>query len=281
MLDRKGAKFLESDIVFLIETVNPDLIAKLDTIKNDPELIEGMLDNEADRLFKRIMQTEEEGVIARISPQLLFEVVLRTAYRDMITQSYTVERIFTQKIPVFDMPAVVQFLKNKNIIRYLSDMLASFTRVESYSISIRVRKGIWRRTKFDDMDIDSLQRFCRSVHEEQRFAFYKRIADLCLFITGIFPEYATMGFGFASTDQMNSRLFGRLRRTAEEYEEEGRLFYRLAGKHKDADVTKLSEVFQQLCESFDLARKPLNYISEHYLYFYKQRLFPNISSTSS
>ncbi len=46
----KGAptvEFSESDILFLVETVEPALLSKLDTIKDDPDIIEGMMKHEA------------------------------------------------------------------------------------------------------------------------------------------------------------------------------------------------------------------------------------------
>jgi hypothetical protein len=271
-------EFSESDLLFLVETGDPGLVAKIDTIKRDPVIIEGMMDHEAHRLFRRIMLMGEDSIMARITPRFLFEVLLRMARRDLVTQSYTVERMATQKIPVFDIPAVVRFLDNKRVLKYLGDMMSSFIRVESFSLPVRVRKGIWRRIRFSDMDIDSLQRFCQAADEEHRFTFYKRIADLCLFITGIFPEYPTMDFGHIFNNGVRQSHSGRFKRSVEDYEEEGRHFYKLAGEHKDAEVMNLIEVFQQLHEGFSLARKPLNYISEHYLHLIKQSLFPSLSS---
>jgi len=157
-------------------------------------------------------------------------------------------------------------------------MLASFTRIESFTWSVRVRKGIWRKVRFNDMDIDSLLRFCQAVDEGQRFAFYKRIADLCLFILGMFPEYVTAGYHYPSSGGARPGFFGRLRRSTGDYEEEARWFYRLAGEHRDAALLDLAGVLRQLHDGFNLAKKPLNYISEHFLRFKKERLFPSLSA---
>jgi hypothetical protein len=45
------AEFSESDILFLIETADPALLSKIETIKDDPDIIEGMMEHEASRLF--------------------------------------------------------------------------------------------------------------------------------------------------------------------------------------------------------------------------------------
>lgn len=275
MVEKTPGGLSDNDILFLLETVDPRLLTKIETLKGDPAIIEGMLDQEAGRLFRRIMLMGEEGITTRISPRLLFEVLLRKALRDMQTQSYTVERTAYRKIPVFDTREVTRLLTNKAVLRYLADMLCSFTRIQSFTTSIRIRKGIWRRVRFNDMDINSLIRYCQNLDEEHRFAAYRRIADLCLFILGMFPEYASPAPAHSPGGQPPP--LRRLERSAEDYEEEGRHFYRLAGEHRDAGLLDLSEVLWQLHTNFNLAKKPLNYISETLLQFTKQKLFPQPS----
>jgi hypothetical protein len=220
----------------------------------------------------------EETITITITPRFLFEILLRAARRELENQAYTVERTATQKVPVFDTPEVVRFLSNKLVLKYLADMLNSFTRIESFTFPIRVRKGVWRKIRFNDMDIDSLLRLCQGIDEEHRFGFYRRIADLCIFILGMFPEYVTMDYRYPSSGEARPKLFGRLRRSAEDYEEEGRRFYKLAGEHRDAKILDLAEVMWQLYEKFNLAKKPLNYISEHFIRFRKAKLFPSLSA---
>ncbi len=90
----------------------------------------------------------------------------------------------------------------------------------------------------------------------------------------MFPEYVTTDFCYPSRGEARPKLFGRLRKSAKDYEEEGKRFYKLAGEHRDAAVLELSGVLQQLHEKFNLAKKPLNYISEHFLQFRREKLFP-------
>lgn len=277
MAGRLLTEFLDSDVLFLLETVEPRLVTKMDTVKGDPNIIEGMLDQEAGRLFERIMLMSEENLMARISPRFLFEVLLRRALTELKGQSYTMERSANQKIPVFDTREVVQFLNNKIALRYLADMLSSFTRIESFALPVRVRKGVWRKIRFSDMDIDSLISLCGAMDEQHRFAYYKRIADLCLFILGMFPEYATHDSRYSPGGEVSRQPVRRLQKSAEDYEEEGRRYYKLAGEHKNARILELAEVLWQLHEKFNLAKKPLNYISENILQFKRRELFPSLS----
>ena len=71
-----AALFSDNDVIFLLETVAPRLVSRFDILKDDPTSIEGMLEQETDKLFERIMPMGE-GMIARITPRFLFEVLLR------------------------------------------------------------------------------------------------------------------------------------------------------------------------------------------------------------
>ncbi len=274
---RKTVRLSDGDIRFLVETVAPQLLSRLDVIKGDVRLIAGMLNQEAEKIFERIVLTDEERVITSISPAFLFEVLLRKAAKDLRTQGYTIEKAGFQKVPVFDAREVVDFLSEEGTVEYLVDMLTSFTKIRSFAIAVRVRKGIWRRFRFSDMDVDSLIKFCESVDDEHRFAFYKRIADLCLFILGMFPEHVMPSYQAASKADIACASLRRVRWSAEDYEEMGRRFYKLASLHKDADILGLAGVLHRFHRKFSLARKPLTYISENLLKSKKRKLFPSIS----
>jgi hypothetical protein len=60
---------------------------------------------------------------------------------------------------------------------------------------------------------------------------------------------------------------------AEDYEKEGRKFYRLAAEHPSARELDLSDIFWTLQEDFPKAKKPLNFIAEHYLRYKRCRFF--------
>ncbi len=136
------AEFSKSDILLLVEAEDPALLSKIDTIKDDHVIIEEMMEHEASRIFQRIMLMSEETTMATITPRFLFEILFRTARKELKSQAYTVERTANQRIPVFDTPEVIRFLNNKVTLSYLADMLTSFTRIESFTLPVRVRKGV-------------------------------------------------------------------------------------------------------------------------------------------
>lgn len=216
---------------------------------------------------------DDDEIFLKISPTLFFEILLRKAANDLDKASYTVERTSTMKIPVFDARDVVDLLTKESLLAYLADMLSSFTRIESYAISFRARKGIWHKIRFSDFDIQSLMSFCEVVEDEYRLRFYKRIADICLFVLGLFPDYTERDYRYPFSGHLRPQTPGKVRTSPEDYEKEGRKFYRLAAEHHSAKEMELSEIFWALHGNFQTAKKPLNFIAEHYLHFRRHTVF--------
>ncbi|MCH7705714.1 MAG: hypothetical protein IIB33_01540 [Chloroflexi bacterium] len=224
-----------------------------------------------EKVLQRVL-TDEEAFL-HLSPALYFEILLRNAARNMEASTHTMERAGRQNIPVFDTDEVVGLLSQPQVLDYLAHMLASFTRIQSYVIPVRVRRGVRRRVRYNDMDIDSLKRFAAVADGEQRFGLYKRIADVCLYVTGVFPDYALRDHRYAASGQVRPRTSGRVRRSIEDYEEEGRRFYLLAEEHPVARSLNLSNTFRLLRHHFIAARKPLSFIASNYLHSRKSQLF--------
>lgn len=262
----------DSDLGFLIETVSPNVTDKSRLkriIEEDEDFRNTFICDQ--KVFRRVMDDEE--IFLKISPTLFFEVLLRKVVHDLETVSYTVEKTSTMRIPIFDTKDVVELLANESLLLYLADMLSSFTRIESYAVSFKARKGIWRKIRFNDLDIQSLMSFCEVVEDEYRLGFYKRIGDICLFILGLFPDYAERDYRYPFSGQVRPQIPGRIRFSPEEYEKRGREFYRLAAEHELAKEQELSEIFWTLHGSFQKAKKPLNFIAEHYLHYQRNKLF--------
>lgn len=216
---------------------------------------------------------DDDELFLKISPTLFFEILLRKAANDLEGVSYTLEKTSTMRIPVFDIKDVVEFLAKESLLGYLADMLSSFTKIESYAISFSAKKGVWRKIRFNNLDILSLMSFCEAVDDAYRLVFYKRIADICLFILGIFPDYAERDYRYSFSGEVRPQIQGRLRISPADYEKQGRKFYKLAAEHQSAIELDLSEVFWALHGNFQKARKPLNFIAEHYLKYKRHGFF--------
>ncbi|MEW6665259.1 MAG: hypothetical protein AB1512_08570 [Thermodesulfobacteriota bacterium] len=268
----KSFRLSEGDLDFLTAIVSPMAVDKQrlkEIIEEDEDFRNSFIGDE--RVFRKVMDDDE--IFLKISPALFFEILLRKAAGDLGKVNYTLETTRTMKIPVFDARIVVELLTRESLLVYLADMLSSFTRIENYAISFKSREGVWHRIRFNDLDLKSLMSFCDAVEEEQRLGFYKRIADICLFVLGLFPDYVEREYRYPFSGHLRPRLPGRERIRPEDYEDEGRKFYRLAAEHRTAKELDLSEVFWALHGNFQQAKKPLNFIAEHYLRYKRHALF--------
>ena len=279
MLNQKPVylDFTDGDLDFLVSIVLPGLSNALsvrEAIRNDPAYRKAIVSDE--RVFFQVINDKESFL--KISPSLYFEVLLRRAQKDLISSSYTIEREGRGNIPVFDTGKVAGFLDTPNMLEYLANMLASFTRIRSFIVPVRVRKGIRRRVRYNDMDVDSLIDFAARADESERFSYYKRIGDVCLFLTGLFrdstySQKSHVGSNFQSGTYPRTTFVRKRRRSVEEYESEGRRFYRLAEEHPTASVLELTDVFSVLRDEFSAARKPLAFLSARYLHSRPNKLF--------
>jgi hypothetical protein len=147
--------------------------------------MESMLDDR--QLFQRLMR--DKKMLSQISPWLFFTILLRQARRDLQREAFTVEQRGRQKVVLFDADRVVHLLAQAPIRDYLATMLASFTRLESMTVLVEVRPGTWRGYHTHELDIEGMIRYSQTLDEAFRFAPYKRIAEVGLLLTGMFPEY--------------------------------------------------------------------------------------------
>ena len=268
---QKALRLSRRDLDFLVATVSPEVSDKShlkQIIQKDDDFRNSFVGDA--RVFRRVMGDDE--ILLKISPFLFFEILLRKAAKDLSGVGYTYEKTGTMSIPVFDTEDLVSLLNRESLLIYLADMLSSFTRVESYAISIRIRKGIWRKIRFNDLDIHSLMSLCNVVDDAYQFSLYKRIGDICLFILGIFPVYAERNYRYPASGKHRPMIAGRRRTSPQDYEKEGQRFYRLAAEHRTALEMELSGVFWSLHKNFSKAKKPLTFIAEHYL-SYKSNVF--------
>ena len=268
--DTQWPNFNERDLDFVVENVAPssansEQLKRL--ITEDLKFRAAMLGDEA--LLERVQNDDE--IFLYISPALFFEILLRNSHRALETAAYTEEREGRMSIPVFDTPVVLEFMERPGVVEYLASMMASFTRINSYTVPVRVRRGVRRRVRYNDMDVDSLIRFAADADPEQKFGYYKRIADVCLFLSGVFPDGAQSRAGSMSSASLPRSW--RMRRTLEEYEREGRTFYGLAQVHPAAQALELSQVFAALKQNFNAARKPLTFVATRFLHAKKRHLF--------
>lgn len=265
-------RWTSRDLRFVAETLVPerrDVEQVVTLLRDDDELLEAMLEDE--RLVERLISDDESFL--SVSPPFFFKVLLLRARRDLEQEVYTVEHRHLQKVVLFDAERVVELLADPDLCDYLAAMLASFTRIHSATIPIRVRPGIWHRFRVNDLDVDSLIRYAEMLGSEQNFAAYQRIGDACLFLTGLFPEHIDARSRYPHSGQRRPRRRGSLLQDVEDYERYGRSFYHLAAEHRQVPSRQLQRVLVALSDRFILAKKPLAFLAERYLSLRKHHLF--------
>jgi len=261
----------ESDLYFIVTTIvdkRRDYEHICNLLKDKPDLIEIMLKD--NKLFQNVQ--DDEDILLKISPFLLFSILLLQARKEMERRTYTME-IISQKerVPIFDARDATKLLDNKDVRAYLAHMLASFTRVNSTTVVYKSR-GMTYQRHFSELNFDDVLELSELVEPPYRYDFYKRLADISLFITGIYPESLRSGPD-PTCEQVPARYIGHDKRSLHDYEEEGKRYYDLASSYDEAREQGLDHVLSLLSEKYTLARKPLNYLSQNYLYKYRNKWF--------
>ena len=260
-----------SDALYLVDTLMPgtgDREQAADLIRGDDGIIEAMLDEE--RLFRRLMDGEE--IWLQASPWLLFTVLLRRTRRELELQPFTVERRNRQKVLLFDTDRVIGVLAQDEVLSYLATTLASFTRTRTVAVPVWRGEAVrWHRRS--DLNVLSLMRHCAAIGEESRFESYRRIGDVCLFLTGMFPEHIEAQCRKPASGGVRRQAKDRILSRLEDYEARGRAFYRLAAEHETARAGEIDTVLRTLSDNFVLAEKALTFLATRHLRFTKQALF--------
>jgi hypothetical protein len=267
-----SGKLDRRDALFIVDTLMPlkaNREQMADRLVADETRLDSMLDD--NRLFDRLMK--DENILLQISPWLFFSVLLRRAWRDLEREAFTVEQRDRQKVVLFDADRVAQLLAQEPVRDYLANMLASFIRIENVTVLAEIRPGAWRAYRTNELNVEGMLRYSQTLDHAFRFAPYKRIADACLFLAGMFPEYINGQHRYPLSGQVRPRMRSRLCQTLEDYEAYGRAFYQKAAEHELAKRQELDQVLTTLSQNFILAEKPLAFLTNRYLQFARHALF--------
>lgn len=252
----------EADLRFIIETAvtrRQDHAQIVELVRDKPDLVAPLLDDP--RLADRLLRERE--AVARISPRLLFTILLRRLRRDLEQHEVVYEREGGYRLPVFAGSQARALLDEPGMVDYLIDLLCSFVRTHSGTVYWKER-GFWRKRKFSDLNLDDMVALCHLVAPEWRPRLYKRIGDIALFLSGVFPDHLTQLWKGARHRVQEPR-------TVSDYEREGRYFYRLAARQ--AEPPWSAALFHRLAEQFTLAREILTTLSYRYLKPLREQYF--------
>ena len=95
-----------------------------------------------------------------------------------------------RRLPVLGAGQLAEFLDDAWRRLFLAELLASYTHTSGGTIWVPTRRGL-RRRRVSELDPVQLAGLIDVVPEEERSGVYRRLGDLALFLTGVFPDSST------------------------------------------------------------------------------------------
>lgn len=226
---------------------------------------------ERSELFDAVYGQGSEGLV-RISPFFAFLVAVHRAAGEIAALPYVAERAAPRaQVPVFDSAQLAEFLADPLHRLFLAELLTSFVRVASGRYWTRTHRG-WRQQRYSELDPVRLARFTEQAPSAHRPGLYRRLGDVSLFLTGVFPDYA-QSHAFGPFDAARLlRVAGLPSEGAtgisaaapiELLEHLGQRWYRRASQLAPVTTTGLA-VVSQVADRFRDARRVLNHITDRY-----------------
>lgn len=273
-MDREGAgrgyleHLTDDDLRVLATSARLDA-DQADQLRGRPATVLELCDRP--ELFERVYGRDSEGLV-RISPFLAFLAAIAQADRELTAARFVTERSAArQRVPVFDTPQLRDFLADPARRLFLAELLSSFVRVASGRYWTRTTRG-WRAQRYSELDPVRLAQLAEQLPAAYRPGAYRRLGDVSLFLTGVFPDYAQRhAFGpFDAARLLRAAGLaggdGSELATApsiELLEQLGQRWYRRASELAPVTTTQLA-VVAQVAGRFRDARRVLNHIADHY-----------------
>src|ERR1700731_1987748 len=241
-----------------------------DDVRRDPTRLEALIDNPV--TFRQLFSVPGRDPLLRGTPFLIFAVLIHRVVRDLGQASFVEEWVGPrQRVPVFDTASLKDFGADPMRRFFLVQLLASYTNVASGSMLVKTSRG-WRRRRFSELDPMRLIELAELVPEPERPSVYRRLGDLSLFLTGVFPDYAAERL----IAERERRGLERALRPADREQSEGRdgiwlleqlgrRAYRIAQQSADRGAP-MAGVLGDVSEHFAVARRVLNFLTDRYLY---------------
>jgi hypothetical protein len=273
-----------ADLEFLLNAAGGDGAAA--RLRADPERLDELLRSAA--VYRALFGSGESDPFLLASPLLAFAVLVNRVAYELEEATFAEEWLGPGRtVPVFDVGSLRDFLARPLHRAFLVDLLSSYTRVASGSVWQRTPRG-WRRRRYSELDPLRLAQLLEVVPEAQRAGVLRRLGDLALFLSGVFPEHV-------ATHPLEARHVDRMRRLMDAaaldapaaapdelvrasgpqrgswlLEWLGRRAYDLAMR---ADPRQRGEL-ATVVEGFGRARRVLNVLTRRHLFPARERWFP-------
>jgi hypothetical protein len=250
-------------------------------LRERPERLEELLGG--DRLYEAVFAPAGDGEpLLHASPFLVFSVCVHRAARELRSLTYVSEWLGPgRSAPLFDVEQLRAFMAAPHRRFFLAELLASYTHVSSGSVVRFTRRGL-RRQRFSELDPARLAGLLDVVAAEERPGVLRRLGDLALFLTSVFPDYtARRGFGPVELARLvrSGTGAGRTPAALEDVgpvpllEMLGRRWYQACFDLLPRPVPANLLVIGELPQEFAQARRVLSLITERFVFSYRDRWF--------
>ena len=156
-------------------------------LRSEPGHIERLLARP--EVFASLFEEPQEDPVVVAGPFVAFAVLVAHAPVLLEGLAYVPEPAGRrQRVPVFEVEPLREFVADPLRRLFLADLLASYTHVASGALWVKSRRG-WRHRRFSELDPAQFAELILSVPPDQRLALYRRLGDLTLFLCGVFPDH--------------------------------------------------------------------------------------------
>jgi hypothetical protein len=275
----------DADLGLLAEAADQPTAQAVPWLRAHPEQLLGLVGDP--RVFQAVFgasaetaqparPAEASALAALASPFLIFAVAVHRAATELATMDHVPERSGQrQRVPLFDAPELRDFLGSAARRLFLAELLASFTRnAAQYRPVPKGRPRPARGRRVSELDLVRMAGLLDTVPEAERAGVYRRLGDVALFLTGMFPDYAAAhALGPVSAArllraaQVPARQHDRLADAPaiDLFEHLGAQWYRTAWGLAPAHTARLA-VVAEVAERFRQARRVLNHIADRCLF---------------
>jgi hypothetical protein len=275
----------DGDLALLASTAC-EMNVRPEALRHDDRSVEALLAHPA--AFDAILgERSTSEVLPHVTPFLTFAVMVHRGWRDLGHAAYVEEWTGPrQRLPVLGGADLADFLASSSRRLFLTELLASFTHVVSGIAWIPTRRGL-RKQRFSELDPVRLASLLDVVPDRERPGVYRRLGDVALFLTGVFPDH-TETHELGPVAEARLLRAGGLRVATPRsdglpepgtsgpvglLERLGASWYHLATALVSAPLTGTMTVVADVADRFAEARRILNFLTDRYLLPYRSHWF--------
>jgi hypothetical protein len=211
------------------------------------------------------------------------------AVGDLGSTAFVGERFGSfKRLPVFASAELRDLYDDADRRLFTIEHLASYTRVASGPVWVRRERGGYRRVRYSELDPVRLAGLLDLVDPEEQVGIYRRLGDLALFLTGVFPDHC-------AREPLHPVTVSRLTRSVQALGAGpldasdiaplagsgglggmlavlGPRWYRLAARR--SPLRSVSRALDEAASSFDGVRRFLTVLTDRYLFPVRNQWFP-------